>query len=67
MNGKDEGGRTPLHWGARRDHEDVAILLLSKGADVNVRDEDGETPVLIARQRRDKEFVELLKQHGATE
>ncbi len=35
--------RTALMWACERDHTDVARLLLEKGADVNAKDEDGNT------------------------
>ena len=32
VNAKSSGGRTPLHWAANRGHEEVAELLIAKGA-----------------------------------
>ena len=32
--------RTPLHWAAER-HADIAQFLVEKGADINVKDNDG--------------------------
>jgi ankyrin repeat protein len=31
MNGRDEDGMTPLHWGARNGHEEVVEKLLEGG------------------------------------
>ena len=40
-------------------------LLLERGADVNVRDEDSDTPSRLASRRGHQEIVELLSEHGA--
>ena len=40
-------------------------LFLSKGADVNGRNKNGETALSIAQKSAPPEMVELLKQHGA--
>ena len=34
-------GRSALHWAANEGHEAVAEVLLAKGADVNLQDNDG--------------------------
>ena len=34
--------RTPLLWSARNGHVAVVKYLIDHGADVNIRDEDGE-------------------------
>ena len=40
-------------------------LFLSKGADVNARNKNGETALSIADKSSTPEIIELLKQHGA--
>ena len=40
-------GYTPLHKTAERGFQEIADLLLTLGADVNVRARNGETPVEI--------------------
>lgn len=48
INGKDEKGRTFLHLSVIRIDEgtiDFVNLLLSKGADPNIQDMDGNTPL----------------------
>ncbi len=41
VNARDAVGNVPLHYAIRRLHDDVAQVLLKKGADVNVTDRDG--------------------------
>ncbi len=66
-------GKTPLHWAARQGHVDVVRLLLSRGANVNARDNDGSTPLRLARtlwgrcSSVDPALVKLLLDHGARE
>jgi ankyrin repeat protein len=52
-----------VHWG----HKDVAELLLANKAEVNVKDNDGETPRQAAEAMGHKEIAELLRQHGGHE
>ena len=44
-NAVDDGGRTPLHEGAKNDNPVVAVHLLAAGADPNALDNDGYTPL----------------------
>ncbi|XP_072545824.1 fibronectin type 3 and ankyrin repeat domains 1 protein-like [Salminus brasiliensis] len=43
----------------------VASLLIRAGADVNVRDKDGKTPLMVAVLNNHEELVELLLDNGA--
>ena len=45
MNAKNDAGVTPLQDAAGEDQEEVAELLIAKGADVNVKADDGSTPL----------------------
>jgi ankyrin repeat protein len=74
VNGKDpETGYTPLHelvvdWcrGPKLYHpKDLALLLISKGADVNARDKKGIRPLGYAVGEERADIAQLLKEHGA--
>lgn len=56
---KDTNGCTPLLIALSTDHEDVAKWLLSSGADVNARDNRGETPLYFAAAGS-RDLVKLL-------
>ena len=65
MNEKDKFGFTPLHNAAHEGHKEVVELLILKGADVNAKDNGGNTPLdsLIGFQRH-PEIADLLRKHG---
>ena len=44
-NSKDANGYTPVHAAASYGHIDLLKLLISKGGDINVQDEEGDTPL----------------------
>ena len=63
VNIKNDGGWAPLHIA---DNKEIAELLISNGADVNVKDKyAGTTPLMGAAQWGHKEIVELLISKGA--
>ena len=39
-------------------------LLITKSADVNIKDVDGETPLDWAESEEHKELADLLRKHG---
>ena len=45
---EEEDGAKPLHWAVRHNREDMVKSLMELGADVEVSDKDGETPLLHA-------------------
>jgi len=46
MTGEElRSGMSPLHQAAYEDHKELTELLIAKGADVNAKDDDGETPL----------------------
>ena len=57
-------GWTPLHLAAEYAHKEIAELLIAKGADVNAKDEDGETPLDATYVFNKTETADLLRKHG---
>ena len=56
----------PLHWVAQRGLTNGVACLLANGADPNVTDDKGQTPLhFIAQKGVGKNQVELLIKHGA--
>lgn len=53
--------RTALHTAAYKGHNDIARLLLRRGANVHVVDKDGKAPIDYAAQRGNSEIVSMLK------
>uniref|UniRef100_A0A671R536 Fibronectin type 3 and ankyrin repeat domains protein 1-like n=1 Tax=Sinocyclocheilus anshuiensis TaxID=1608454 RepID=A0A671R536_9TELE len=78
---QDTDGCTPLHWavdgvhlpvitymiqdGSISGNAAVASILLQAGADVNVRDKAGKTPLMVAVLNNHVELVKLLLYGGA--
>ena len=64
--GLDDNGEpllwTPLHHAAWVGHKAIAELLIENGADVNVKEEDGRTPLDWAKPY--PELADLLRKHG---
>ena len=58
---------TPLHWAAGHSStiETCKILLETKKVDVNARDPQGSTPIIIASLRGKPEIVQLLCESGS--
>jgi len=63
--------KTPLHWAVFMGHTDAVKLLLERRADVNAREDNGNTPLHHACWRRGKihpvgpELLYLLLEYGA--
>ncbi|XP_059470991.1 uncharacterized protein LOC132193991 isoform X3 [Neocloeon triangulifer] len=62
---KSRYGKTALHMAAENDHVAMAEFLLSKGANVNVRDDYTSTPFILAAQFSCEEMCRLLVENGA--
>ena len=63
-NGNDEAER-PLHAAAAAADAGAALLLLHNGADPNVRESTGDTPLSIAVSKNLPTTVSLLLRYGA--
>jgi ankyrin repeat protein len=64
---RDRDGMTALHHAARLGpNAQIAVLLMDKGADVNVKDLRNRTPLMYASQSLKGEVVRLLLQRGAS-
>jgi hypothetical protein len=55
-------GNSPIHSAASYNQMEMMLFLIENGADVNLEDADGDTPILLAETR---ETFELLEKHGA--
>lgn len=64
---EDNYGWTPLHIAAGMGNLKVAGQLLSKGANINVRDKHGATPYDMATAQSEKKMCDFLAQHGGEE
>lgn len=49
VNEPDAEGMTLLHWACDRGHQQAVSLLLDYGADVNLQDAEGQTPLHYGR------------------
>lgn len=65
LNLPDDAGRTPLHLAATHCHTDVVLLLLNKGAKIDVKAKGGATPLHLAAQEGCADVVNLLLAKGA--
>ncbi|CAM9164627.1 unnamed protein product, partial [Heterosigma akashiwo] len=55
---QDHNNYTPLHWAAMYGHFEVTKLLCEAGADPEIRNDNGNTPLLLASE---KGFIRLVK------
>ncbi len=61
LNEKDAAfGATSLHWAALRGRPAIVALLLAQGADVTLKNREGETPLQVAERAKQAEIVRLL-------
>jgi ankyrin repeat protein len=55
---------TGLHKAVRAGHTEIVKLLLEKGADVNLKNVQGWTPLALAKEEDRKDITQLLESHG---
>lgn len=51
IDNKNNSGQTALHIASMKGHEDIAKLLLQSMAFVEVRDEEGVTPIHVSSRK----------------
>jgi ankyrin repeat protein len=56
---------TPLHYAVYGGHKDIVELLITKGANVSAKDNEGATPLHKAAAKGYKDIAELLVNKGA--
>jgi hypothetical protein len=57
--------RTPLQAACYNKNPDLVSLLIKAGTDVNMPDQTGETPLMIAERMNSREIIQLLREAGA--
>ncbi|EDL28895.1 mCG68187, partial [Mus musculus] len=61
----DRKNRTSLHYAFAHNHPDVVTLLLENNSSINIRDDEGCTPLIKATQRDNVDCVSVLLTHNA--
>lgn len=61
VNVAQQGGWTPLHQAAGHGQIELVCLLLNYGADVASKNEEGKTPINLARENEYTEVVNVLR------
>eukprot|EP01090_Pellita_catalonica_P002679 TRINITY_DN1224_c0_g2_i1.p1 TRINITY_DN1224_c0_g2~~TRINITY_DN1224_c0_g2_i1.p1 ORF type:complete len:690 (+),score=160.69 TRINITY_DN1224_c0_g2_i1:269-2338(+) len=56
----DIHGRTALHYAAKLDRTGHAKLLIARGGDITIKDDEGHTAVEMASVAHSKEFLQLV-------
>ncbi|ORY58533.1 uncharacterized protein BCR38DRAFT_489446 [Pseudomassariella vexata] len=64
INSRSISGRPPIFWPSAYGNEDIVKILVGAGADPNVEDIDGETPISMARKNGHITVVEILEKSG---
>lgn len=71
INFQDKNGYSYLHAAAQSGSIEIIKKLLSKGADIDIRDKFGKTPLMVAiseyhpEYRNDRAIIDLLIENGA--
>lgn len=65
LNTEDNAGNTPLQIAALEGFEEIVEFLSSKGAEVNIRNVDKDTPLLDAVENGHVKVVKLLLKYDA--
>ena len=62
VNSVSVSGRPPLFWPSSKGNERVVAVLIEAGADPDLVDENGATPVNVARKNGHGRVVKILEQ-----
>lgn len=65
VNSQNSMGRTILHAATIKNMGSVVELLLNNGADPNIKNSDGDTPIFNAVWNENLELVKILEKYGA--
>ena len=65
INWQDDNRWTPLMWASVNGHLDVVRYLICNGADVNIKNNNGETALDLAEKNGCEEVAEFLRIAGA--
>lgn len=63
---RDASESSPLHWASDMGQYKIAELFISKGADVNAKNDSGATPLYIAAQAGHLDICQLYIDRGAS-
>ncbi|XP_032745268.1 putative ankyrin repeat domain-containing protein 20A5 [Rattus rattus] len=61
----DEMRRTSLHYACAHNHPDVVTLLLENNSNINIKDDEGCTPLIKAVQWQNTDCVSILLKYNA--
>lgn len=64
VDSRPNGNKTPLHWAVIGCHYEVAKLLLSHGASLDIPALDGKTAIDIAKANADEKMISLLSEYS---
>ncbi|XP_028924250.1 transient receptor potential cation channel subfamily A member 1 [Ornithorhynchus anatinus] len=67
LNVTDASGNTPLHWATRQNQVQSVQLLLGRGANPNLRNDNCMAPLHLAVQACHNDVVKVLLQHPGTD
>ena len=65
VDAEGKNGVTPLHVAAHYDHQNVALLLLDKGASPHAAAKNGYTPLHITAKKNQLDIAASLLEYGA--
>lgn len=65
VDSKDYSGRTAMHYAAEKNKLKIATLLLDRNADINIRNDNDETPLYTAIYNYQLPCAKLLMEQGA--